>query len=372
MRKYDIAAYIWPAYTGDEPRSRMFWPEGIGEWQSVRNAASKFEGHSWPRKPLWGYCNEADPYVMQMQIDAAADHGVNVFIYDWYWYDGRPFLEQCLNNGFLKAKNRKRMQFYLMWANHSANLLWDFRLSHTPLANDTIIWDGAVDRRQFETLGERMVETYFTRPEYYCIDGKPVLCIYDIANLRRGLGGIAGVADAFRWLNAQAVRAGLEGIHFQMINWGTWCSPYLNETAGGKETIIARNGLRAMGFESQTQYQMCHFANIDRPYPDIIPDCLKEYERMSTEFDVPYFPHVSVGWDNNPRYQTFRPGIVRDDTPENIEAMLRHAKAYVDAPPGQPPLVTVNSWNEWTETSYLEPDDRYGYGYLEAIRRVFG
>ena len=34
--------------------------------------------------------NEADPYVMEMEIAAAADHGVNVFIYDWYWYDGRP------------------------------------------------------------------------------------------------------------------------------------------------------------------------------------------------------------------------------------------------------------------------------------------
>lgn len=31
-RKYDVAAYIWPAYTGDEPRTKLFWPEGIGEW----------------------------------------------------------------------------------------------------------------------------------------------------------------------------------------------------------------------------------------------------------------------------------------------------------------------------------------------------
>ena len=85
MKKYDVAAYIWPAYTGDEPRTRMFWPEGIGEWQSVKNAVKKFPEHNWPRKPLWGYVNEADPYVMEMEINAAADHGVNVFIYDWYW-----------------------------------------------------------------------------------------------------------------------------------------------------------------------------------------------------------------------------------------------------------------------------------------------
>ena len=38
-QKYDIAAYIWPAYTGDEPRTRMFWPEGIGERSGSRSYA---------------------------------------------------------------------------------------------------------------------------------------------------------------------------------------------------------------------------------------------------------------------------------------------------------------------------------------------
>ena len=78
IKKYDIAAYIWPAYTGDEPRTRLFWEEGIGEWQTVKNSRPKANGYFWNRKPVWGYVNEADPNVMRMQIDAAADHGVNV------------------------------------------------------------------------------------------------------------------------------------------------------------------------------------------------------------------------------------------------------------------------------------------------------
>ena len=35
------------------------------------------------------------------------------------------------------------------------------------------------------------------------------------------------------------------------------------------------------------------------------------------------------------------------------------------------PFITVNSLNEWTETSYLQPDDLCGYGYLEAIKVIF-
>ena len=114
MQKYDVAAYVWPSYTGDEPRTRIFWPKGMGEWETVMEAKPKFEGHLWPRRPLWGYVNEADPAVMEMQISQAVSHGVNVFIYDWYWYDGRPFLENCLNDGFLKARNCRDMRFYLM------------------------------------------------------------------------------------------------------------------------------------------------------------------------------------------------------------------------------------------------------------------
>ena len=47
------------------------------------------------------------------------------------------------------------------------------------------------------------------------------------------------------------------------------------------------------------------------------------------------------------------------------------ARQYVDSHDLPAPLITINSWNEWTEMSYLLPDDVYGYGYLEAIRNTF-
>ena len=62
-----------------------------------------------------------------------------------------------------------------------------------------------------------------------------------------------------------------------------------------------------------------------------------------------------------------------NSTPAKFEQVLRRAKAWSDAnpQPGMPKLITVNSWNEWTEGSYLEPDAVNGFGYLEAVRRVF-
>jgi len=125
-RKYDVAAFIWPSYHPDD-RAKIFWPMGIGEWETVLFNKRLFEGTEPPRHPVWGYINEADPYVMQMQIDAAADHGINVFIFDWYWYDGMPFLQGCLDDGYLKAKNNDRVRFYVMWANHDVPMIWDKR-----------------------------------------------------------------------------------------------------------------------------------------------------------------------------------------------------------------------------------------------------
>ena len=76
-----------------------------------------------------------------------------------------------------------------------------------------------------------------------------------------------------------------------------------------------------------------------------------------------------MGGDNNPRFNEFRPGVVKNNTPDEFEKALREAKAFADE--SGVSLITINSWNEWTETSYLEPDNMYGYGYLEAIKKVF-
>ena len=363
-QRYDVAAYIWPSYTGDEPRTRMFWPEGMGEWQTVKAAEAKFPGHTWPRRPLWGYVNEADPAVMEMEIGQAVRHGVNVFIYDWYWYDRRPFLENCLNDGFLKARNCREMKFYLMWANHDATLLWDRRISGSV---DTIIWKGSQPLDEFKRAMTRVIERYFTQPNYYTIDGKPVFMIYDIPRLVEGLGTLRAAKEALNWFREECVRHGLPGLHLQFA-LRSLNAPALIDAEGQKLTAAACG---ALGFDSCTHYQFVHFADIDRNYEEVLPDVQSEWRRLDQELPFPYFPHVSVGWDNNPRFLTFRKGIMKNCTPENIEKALRMARDWADRHPGQPPLITLNSWKEWTETSYLEPDDLYGYGYLDAVKRVF-
>jgi hypothetical protein len=368
-KNYDIAAIIWPSYHPDD-RAKIFWPDGIGEWQTVMSNKPKFEGHEQPRYPIWGYINEADPSVAAMEIEAATDHGINVFIFDWYWYDGLPFLEGHLNDGFLKAKNNEKMKFYLMWANHSVGLAWDKRNADDVRTgkNRAGIWYGGVDRDEFEKICHRFIEKYFSHPLYYRINDKPVFMIYSLNDLIGGLGGVEETIDALNWFRKEVKKAGFKGLELQysMRLDGQRDIVVLGDTVGEEKQLIEQ-----LGFNSLTHYVYAHMTGIDREYNEVVKDVEGMWYWISENYTADYYPQVSVGWDASPRAFHFIGGIIKNNTPENFEAALRKAKAYVDKHPDQAPLITVNSWNEWTETSYLMPCTMYGYGYLEAIKNVF-
>jgi hypothetical protein len=213
------------------------------------------------------------------------------------------------------------------------------------------------------------IEKYFSQLNYYRINGAPVFEIYDLNNLINGLGGMENTRDGLSWFREETKRAGHPDLHLQLTLWGENAVYHSKIDSGRKQT--GKEIIPIFGFDSVTHYQFAHFLDIDRDYAEIRKDAAETWERIGKEYPVPYFPHVSIGWDANPRWKSFRPGIVKGNTPEEFEKALRYAKGYVDAHPDQPPLITLNSWNEWTEVSYLEPDDLHGYGYLEAIKRVF-
>lgn len=364
-KNYDIAAFLYPAYIQNEPRILPFFPSGIGEWETIITMQKRNPGHYWNRKPLWGYVNEADPTVMKMEIDEATKHGVNVFIFDWYWYDGRPFLETTLDNGFLKADNVDKMKFYLMWANHDVTNIWDTRIN--TLDQQNVIWTGAVDRQEFEKMCKRNIDKYFKRPQYYKIDGKPVFMIYDIPKLIEGLGGVEETADALKWFEKETEKAGFPGLDLQFTMWQ---ANFNNSGVDASKTTNPQNEfVKKLGFTSITHYQFAHFTDPNRDYMEIMSDVKKEWERVDRDFDAVYYPHVSIGWDNSPRMK--HSAQVKNNTPENFKKALEMAKEYVDSHPNQTPLITINSWNEWTETSYLMPCNVFGYGYLNAVKEVF-
>ncbi|MBQ0102320.1 MAG: glycoside hydrolase family 99-like domain-containing protein, partial [Firmicutes bacterium] len=238
---------------------------------------------------------------------------------------------------------------------------------------------GKHDRSRFENAVRRIIG-YFKYPNYYKIDGKPVFMLYDVVNLIEGLGGLDKAKEALDWMREETVKAGFPGLYIQ-TQFGN--PPYVID--GGKRTLSLEEMVKGLGIDGGTHYQMlcdvAHEGGMRPTFRDEIEITQKVWERTE-KLPVDYFPHVSVGWDNTPRYKEMRYDdidkgimeamIIDPATPDEIEEIMRKAKEYIDSHPSLPaPLITVNSWNEWTEGSYLEPDDMFGYGYLDAIKKVF-
>ncbi len=352
---YDVAAYIWPSCHHDERFGDMLWPEGIGEWEVIKKGTPRFEGHYQPKVPLWGYEMDDDPEVMEKWIDAATDHGVNVFIFDWYWFDGGPFLESSLNNGFLKADNNKEMKFYLMWANHDVRRnYWNV---HKYKDDTSLLWEGAVDMENFKIIVERVINQYFKQPNYYTIDDKPVFSVFSIHNLIKSFGDREKTKAALDYFRKEVQKAGFPGLHLQLIGFGT---PNKNQI----------QNIETLGANSITKY------NWGGPHPeDYIQwgtESMKRRDKWDSALNIPYFPNASIGWDDTPRFpEKGKEDVVHyNKSPESFAAFLQKTKEYCDARPEQPNLITIFSWNEWVEGSYLLPDMKYGFEHLEAVKEV--
>ena len=353
--EYDVAAYIWPSCHHDERLGDTIWPEGTGEWEVIKKATPVFEGHYQPKVPLWGYEPDDDPKVMERWIDAALDHGVNVFIFDWYWLDDGPFLENSLNNGFLKAENNEKMKFFVMWANHNmpAKLLNVYKEDLGSLQ-----WDGAVDMENFKIIVARVINQYFKRPNYYQIDGKPVFSLFLINEFIRGMGGLDEAAAAMDYFRDETKKAGFPGLHLQQIVFG---SP-------GQEIL---KSIEALGVNSVTKYNWWA-SSIPEDYIRWGVENMERRKEWDEALSIPFFPNVSVGWDNSPRFLNSRKEHIvhLNKSPVAFSSFLQKAKEYCNEHPEQPKLITLFAWNEWIEGSYLLPDIKYGFSYLEAVKNV--
>ncbi len=372
---YEVAAYYFPQYHSDPQNDRLHGA-GWTEWELVRAATPRFPGHQQPKAPLWGYEDESDPAVAARKIDAAADHAIDAFIYDWYWYNGGPFLNGALDRGFLGAPNYNRLKFALMWANHD----W---LSIFPRAHDTdpqALMPGVATRPQFEAAVEHIIERYFSHPSYWRIDGKPYFSLYELMTLMRGLGGLDGTRRALDWFRERVHKALGCDLHLNAIVWGIRILP--SET----ELTDPRALVQALGFDSTTSYVWMHHVPMDSfpavSYPEYAERAALDWERLADAYGIPYYPNVSMGWDSSPRTVQSDPfdptpgypftGVLVENTPAAFEQALTRARDFLRRQPAAQRILTINNWNEWTEGSYLEPDTIHGMAYLEAVKRVFG
>jgi len=359
--EYLVAAYIWPSCHDDLLAHKKLWSDGIGEWEVIKKGNPRFEGHYQPRQPLWGYEMDNDPKVVEKWINVATDHGVNVFVYDWYWYEEGPYLESALDDGFLKARNNSKMQFYIMWANHDVkHNYWNY---HRYGDDTSILWDAKVDWKNYKIIVDRVIRQYFKQPNYLKINGEPVFSIYNVNKLLESFGGsVEETRKAINYLRNEVKRAGFPGLHIQ---WNQGGGKIMSENEG--KQFVER--VKSLGYNSIAMYNM---GGRNEDYIVYGTNSIRIREQLDALLDIPVFPCVSVGWDDTPRFPAkgIKDVVHYHNTPTSFATLLSKAKKYADSHPEQPKIITINAWNEWVEGSYLLPDMLNGFGYLEAVKDV--
>jgi hypothetical protein len=368
-----VSCYYFPNYHPNDPRNQELKGTGWSEWELVKEARPRFKSHHQPNVPLWGYTDESDPKVMAQKIEAAASHGINAFIFDWYWFDDGPFLERGLDEGFLKAANNDRIKFSIMWANHD----W---IDIQPYKKDSprkVLYKGTVKKQTFDKMCDYIISMYFKHPSYWKIDGKPYFSIYELNKLMQSFGSIEATRAALDQFRTKAKKAGFSDIHLNAVVWGHSILP------GEQKPANPANVVKRLGFDSVTSYVWIHHVSLPEMQTDykyVQEEYFKYWTKAQSLFDVPYYPNVTMGWDSSPRAHQDDPfgnfgypfmHTIAGNTPERFQQALQATKQRLEKSAGQH-ILTINCWNEWTEGSYLEPDTRNKMAYLEAVKNVFG
>lgn len=373
--EYTVAVYYFPNYHVDG-RNENYFGEGWTEWELIKNARPRFEGHHQPKVPLWGYANEADPSQMAQKIEAASSNGIDVFIFDWYYYNDGLFLEKALEEGFMKAENVDLLEFSLMWANHDYIDIFPYSSGEERL----VLFPGVITAETWNTMTDYIIEKYFQHPSYWTIDEAPYFSVYDLTKLIASFGSVEGTIKGLNDFREKTIAAGFKDLHLNAVVWGN-----INLITG--EEIEDPAGLvEKMGFNSVTSYVWFHHAHQAMEFPtdtyDDFRDEYTEYARKAVKENVlPYYPNVTMGWDPSPRTNQSIPyvdagypytPIITGNSPEKFRDALQASREFMDSHLNDHKVLTINSWNEWTEGSYLEPDTTNKMGYLKAIDEIFG
>ena len=358
---YTIACYYFPNYHIDK-RNEQYHGKGWTEWEVLKAAKPRFAGHYQPKEPLWGYTDEADPMVMANKINVASRYGIDVFIYDWYYYDDGPFLEGGLENGFMKAPNNTKLKFALMWANHDWTDLFPKRIARP----DSVLYYGKISPDTWDKMTDYIIQKYFKHPSYWLIDGAPYFSIYELGKLIDCFGSTQATAKALELFRTKTRAAGFKDLQLNIVK------PYSPQAIAG------------LPFSSFTSYVWIHHIALSAFPGTEYKNAQKQYfqyaDKAVNQFSIPYYPNVSMGWDSSPRCDpdsVFKERgypctpIITGNTPEAFKSALQQAKQFLNVHPTSSNILTINSWNEWTEGSYLEPDKKNGFKYLEAVREVF-
>ena len=360
------------------PENDEWWGKGFTEWNNVVKARPLFRGHYQPHLPAdLGFYDLRLPEVREQQAELAREAGLEGFCYYHYWFgNGRQLLQRPFEE--VLASGRPDFPFCLCWANHDwTSKTWE---KGSSLRRDTMIMKMEYSHEDYVRHFNYLLPA-FRDPRYINVDGKPLFAVWQPRAIPD--------CQEFIGLWQQLAREnGLKGIHFvgQTENTGKaiegqkanffsadMAKDYYQSVLGlGFDAVMSQGFLRATGLAKgrhRMMLEMLAFKSFRPTYSKI------DYCRLMDNYYVPedaeenVYPTLLPQWDRTPRAgkKTF---LLTGSTPGHFQHYTENAIRLVANKQSEHQILVLKAWNEWGEGNYVEPDQKFGHGWLEAIRKA--
>ena len=340
-----------------------WWGKGFTDWTNVGKAKPLFRGHYQPRVPAdLGYYDLRLPIIREQQAEMAREAGVEGFMYWHYWFgNGKTLLSEIFDDVLKSGK--PDFPFCLGWANHS----WTRRTWNSSAQNHKDL-----DLMIQEYPGDKDIEEHFYNVlpafkdhRYITVDGKPIFIIYAPLSMPDCTHFIE------MWRNL-AKKENLNGIHFVGLAGG-WEKDFKKTLDLGFDALIIGNqwnaqtkvnhGYVGMMLKTKLRKYFPQIAPLDTyPYKKIIKNLFGEWEKHEN-----CYPQIIPNWDRSPRGGR-RAVIYTGSTPQLFKEHVEDAVRLVENKESEHRLIFLRSWNEWAEGNYVEPDLKFGHGYLDVLK----
>jgi lipopolysaccharide biosynthesis protein len=359
MRIRTIAFYL-PQFH-PIPENDAWWGKGFTEWTSVTKARPLFRGHYQPHLPAdLGFYDLRLAETRDAQADLARQYGITGFCYYHYWFSGKRLLHRPFDE--VLTSGNPDFPFCLCWANENWTRIWD--------GGDSEILMKQTYSEEDDLAHIRWLARAFADPRYIRVENKPLFIIYRAHKLpdlrkttavwreechRLGIGEIflCRIDTAADTLPPREV--GLDAaVEFQP-DWGRLGTPLGSRRPPQFQWDDLRFFLRRKLFGDDI-----HAFS----YRNLVNSMSS---RVSPNY--PRFPCVTPSWDNSPRRRRGATVFI-ESSPKLFHQWLVATLANLAKSKNTPRILFVNAWNEWGEGNHLEPDQRYGRSYLEAVREV--
>lgn len=368
------------------PENDMWWGKGFTEWTNVAKARPLFKGHYQPHIPAdLGFYDLRVPEVREEQAVMAREAGIEGFCYWHYWMGkGRMLLERPFNE--VLESGKPDFPFCLGWANGDwSNRSW---IKGELFKEDKVLMEQYYSKEDYVDHFNYVLKA-FKDARYIKIDGKPLFYVHDPLF-------VPDMKYMIDLWNKMAIDNGLNGIFFvgRANNVAFWhidengkkvrnLYPDLSKSQAQYDAIL-NMGFDAVNSRGMDRAELIVGGRIKTLIAKAFYKIFKigllrkyKHEDIIDNYFVPedannnVFPTLLPNWDRSPREGKMA-SLDYDCTPEVFEKDIRLALNLLTNKSSEHKVLFLQAWNEWAEGNHVEPDLKYGHGYLNVLKKYFG